>query len=116
MDTIQIYTKASTADTESRPQIAWKDYDLTIEFNDYTNNLVIFKFFDVPFFKFLSSEEPSVSSLSDDCIHEVQNSELLSLLKSCGEIEPDEDFKHWLVGFNEIGSFVEIIFRGFSEE
>ena len=79
------------------------------------NEDVQLNFFDVPHFKFISSEESIVSDLSDDRVYQVLNSELLENLIKCGGITAEEQFKHWFIGFNEIGSFIEVIFRDFVE-
>ncbi|MCF6439517.1 hypothetical protein L1077_08765 [Pseudoalteromonas luteoviolacea] len=80
------------------------------------NEDVQLNFFDVPHFKFLSSDEGIVSGLSDDRVYEVKNSELIASLIKCGEIAAGEKYKHWFVGFNEIGSFIEVVFSGFDEK
>ncbi|KID56570.1 hypothetical protein JF50_11575 [Pseudoalteromonas luteoviolacea] len=80
------------------------------------NEDVQLTFFDVPHFKFISSDESTVSDLSDDRVYEVLNSELLANLMNCGEITAEEHCKHWLIGFNTIGPYIEVIFRDFVEK
>jgi hypothetical protein len=108
--------KFSTADTEVNPKLEWEGFDLTINFTDYTNTQVRLKFFDVPHFKVLSSDEPEVAATSDDGVYEVVDSELIKSLIKCGEINEAEEYRHWLVGFNEIGSIIEVVFRGYDEK
>ncbi|ESP90537.1 hypothetical protein PL2TA16_01641 [Pseudoalteromonas luteoviolacea 2ta16] len=96
--------------------VEWSNFDLSVRFKNWMNEDVQLNFFDVPHFKFLSSDECIVSDLSDDRVYEVLNSELLANLIKCGEITPEEHFKHWFVGFNAIGSFIEVIFRDFAEK
>lgn len=116
MELISTNLRFSTADTESNPRIEWEDFNLAIYFSDYTNTPVRLKFFDVPHFKALSSDEPRVAKIGDDGVYEVSNSELVDTLIKCGEIYESENYKHWLVGFNEIGTFVEVVFRGYDEK
>ncbi|KPZ67039.1 hypothetical protein AN944_04198 [Shewanella sp. P1-14-1] len=116
MEVASINLKSSTADCEENPKIEWNKFDLSINYKNWSNESVTLKFFDVPHFKMVSSDELSVSTLSDDCVYEVKNSELIASLIKCGEITKEEEFKHWFVGFNEIGSFIEVVFRGFDEK
>jgi len=115
MEVASINLKSSTADCEENPKIEWNIFDLSIRYENWNNESVTLKFFDVPHFKMVSSDELTVSTLSDDCIYEVKNSELIASLIKCCEITKEEEFEHWFVGFNEIGSFIEIVFRGFEE-
>ncbi|MGP1722021.1 hypothetical protein [Shewanella frigidimarina] len=116
MDVTSIKLKSSTADCEEQPKIEWNNFDLSINFKNWNNQEVVLKFFDVPHFKMISSDEIAVTDLSDDSIYEVKNSDLIESLVKCGEITSEEQFQHWFIGFNEIGSFVEVVFRGFSEQ
>ncbi len=116
MDVTSIKLKSSTADCEEQPKIEWNNFDLSIKFKNWSAQEVTLKFFDVPHFKMLSSDEIAVSDLSDDCVYEVKNFDLIESLVKCGEVTSEEQFKHWFIGFNEIGSFVEVIFRGYSEQ
>ncbi len=103
------------SDVESGPDITWNNFQLKLEFRDYSNIACELIFTEVSHFKLLSSAEPSVSGLSDDGAYEIVDSKLIASLKACGEIDPDEECKHWLVGFNEVGSFVEVVFKSFTE-
>jgi len=116
MELISANLKHSTADAESNPRIVWEDFELAIYYSDYTNTSVCLKFSDVSHFKMLGSEESSVTGTSDDGVYEVINSDLISSLIECGEIEASENYKHWLVGFNEIGSIIEVVFSGYDEK
>ena len=116
MEVALVNLKSSTADSEEQPKIEWEQFDLLIKYKNWQNEIVTLKFFDVPHFKLLSSDESIVSHLSDDRVYDVRNSELLNRLIECGEITQNEQYKHWLVGFNEIGSFVEVIFKYFDEK
>ncbi len=116
MELIATNLRFSTADTESNPKIEWEGFDLAIYFSDYTNTAVRLKFFDVPHFKVLCSDEPKVANISDDGVYEVSGSELVDSLIKCGEINESENYKHWLVGFNEIGTIVEVVFRDYDEK
>lgn len=110
-----INLNSSTADCEEQPAVEWRNFVLNVRFKNWMNEDVQLNFFDVPHFKFISSEESIVSDLSDDRVYQVLNSELLENLIKCGEITAEEQFKHWFIGFNAIGSFIEVIFRDFVE-
>lgn len=116
MEFVPINLKSSTADSKASPKIEWNNFDLKIEYKNWRDQLFVLNFFDVPHLKMLSSDEIEVSALSDDLVYEVKNSGLLANLIKCGEIKADEKFNHWLVGFNEIGSFVEVVFKTFEEK
>jgi len=116
MEVTSINLKSSTADCEEHPKVEWNNFDLSIQYKNWSNENVTLKFFDVPHFKMVSSDENVVSTLSDDRVYEVQNSELVANLIKCGEITNNEQFKHWFVGFNDIGSFIEVVFKGFDEK
>lgn len=116
MNVRQIHLNSSTADIEKGPQVIWEEFGLRITFNDYLNQPVALLFNEVPHFKLLSSDEPRLSSLQDDSVFEVLSSELIESLTACGELDAETDFKHWLIGFNEIGTFVEVIFQDFEEQ
>ncbi|MBA6251958.1 hypothetical protein [Colwellia sp. MB3u-55] len=116
MEVASINLKSSTADCEEHPKIEWNAFDLNIQYKNWSNENVTLKFFDVPHFKFVSSDESIVSTLSDNLVYEVKNSDLVASLIKCGEINDNEQFKHWFIGFNGIGSFVEVVFKGFDEK
>ena len=106
---------ASTADTEQNPVIKWDSFQLCIEFSDYQNISWLLKFTEVSHFCLHSSDENLFSNTSDDGVYEVVDSELIKSLIKCGEIEESDDYNHWLIGFNEIGAFVEVVFNKYEE-
>ncbi|BBN82250.1 hypothetical protein PA25_22350 [Pseudoalteromonas sp. A25] len=116
MEVKSINLRSSTADCKEQPTVEWSNFDLSVRFKNWMNEDVQLNFFDVPHFKFLSSDESTVSNLSDDQVYEVQSSDLLENLIQCDEIAAEEGFKHWFIGFNEIGSFIEVVFRSFTEK
>ena len=108
-------SNAPTGYTISGPVIRWDQFNLFIEFEDYMQVEWQLEFKEVDNFKLFSSDDPYVSDITDDGIYEVLDSPLLASLIACGEIDEGEGYKHWLIGFNEIGSFIEVVFINYKE-
>ena len=101
------------ADTESGPIITWEEYNLKLEFVTYQNQSCVIIFEEVSHFQFVSEDELSSKTYQYDGAVEVVESEVIAKLISVGEIDKTEanDFKHIVIGFNEIGSYVIVVFK-----
>ncbi|WP_035601253.1 hypothetical protein [Haloferula sp. BvORR071] len=98
------------ADTEAGPVIRWESGDLIVEFRDYKTEEHHVQFVDVPHFALLGEGEMDGSKFAYDSSMEVINSPLIASLVKHGAIFSN-DYRHLVIGFNEIGSFLEVVCR-----
>ncbi len=101
------------ADTEAGPRIEWNQFTLTLRFTDYQNTDCEAVFDEVSHFELLSEDELNTSQFKYDGVVEVIDSGIIKNLLSIGEINEDErnDFHHIVIGFNEVGSYLSIVFK-----
>ena len=101
------------ADTESGPTLYWDRFVLEVNFVSYQNISCKAIFDDVSHFEFISEDEVTHGNYSYDGVVEVKNSPLIEKLVSVGEIDKSEalELKHIVIGFNEIGSYLTIVFK-----
>lgn len=103
----------SVADTESGPKITWENHNLKIEFESYQCEKCTINFEEVSHFEFLLDVELDSKLYQYDGVVEVLESEIIKKLISVGEINENEakNYKHIVIGFNEIGSYVSVVFK-----
>ncbi|MEO0474892.1 MAG: hypothetical protein AAF085_02820 [Planctomycetota bacterium] len=104
------------ADTEAGPCIVWDSFTLKASFTDYCGKLREFCFSELSHFEFVSEDELDSNLYQYDGAVEVLNSQIISRLIEIGEIpETDrQDYHHVVVGFNEIGSYLVVVFKSFT--
>ena len=104
----------SVADTESGPVIEILDSGtVALRFTDYKCQAVSLLFDDVLGIKYQSSAL-DVSGWAEDCAIEVIDSEWLR--ETClAEKEDPSGFRHLIIGFNERGMVLEILFARLAE-
>ena len=101
------------ADTESGPTINWDQYVLEVNFVSYQNISCKAIFYDVSHFEFISEDEVTHGHYAYDGVIEVKESSQIEKLVSVGEIDKIEalKFKHIVIGFNEKGIYLVVIFK-----
>jgi len=101
------------ADTEAGPDIRWRKFGLTLRFTTPQGERCCVEFSDVEHFELLSDTELDPKLFPDDGVVEVVDSPLVQRLVSSGSLTGAEtpDLKHLVIGFNEIGSYLVILFR-----
>ena len=104
----------SVADTEAGPEIRWASGDLTVEFRDWQGVAHSARFIDVPHFELLGEGELDSAMFACDGAVEVSESPLIGQLAGPGAISDANDYRHLVIGFNEIGSFLVVICRDFN--
>ena len=97
------------ADTESGPDILYTDYEVELKFTDYTKIPRKILFHEVPFFAFKSTDADS-RELLDDRTYIIKNSSIIKNLMETNEISNPSEFTHQIICFNEVGSFLEIVY------
>ena len=103
---------APTADTEAGPEFHYAAGELLLTFTDYMMTPVRIRFRDVVGLRW-SEEDDSGYSLRDDDVYEVHSSFWIESLQGLGVIPPGEHgYRHLKIGFNELGSFLEVVFKG----
>ena len=101
------------ADTDSGPVVQWKDHSLHLQFTDYLTNQCEVIFDDVSHFEFLVEDELDPSVYDYDGVVEMIDSPVIARLIEIGDISSQDakNFHHIIIGFNEIGSYLVVIFR-----
>ncbi|WP_154223313.1 hypothetical protein [Marinicella rhabdoformis] len=99
------------ADIEDGPIIKWDKYKLSLEFTSYQCELCVVEFEDVPHFKLVCEEEMDPDLYPYDGVVEVFNSSLIKKLYASGEFDESDQFKHIVIGLNEISSYLIIVFK-----
>ena len=103
------------ADTSAGPQLHWATDRLTVEFNDYQGSPCLVRFNDVPHFEWVAEDELDPKIFAYDNVVEVVDSPIIHRLIKIGEIPEFQkgDYRHWVIGFNEVGAYLVVIFRDF---
>jgi hypothetical protein len=105
----------TVADTESGPEIHICDNGtVKLQFTDYRLQIVRIVFHDVLGVKYQSSAL-DISGLADDCAIEVIDSTWLHEICRLENVIPTS-YRHFIIGFNERGMVLEILFSKISEE
>ena len=106
----------SVADAEEGPIIKWEKYSLLIQFKSFENRTCEIAFFEVSHFEFLVEDELDSKIFQYDGAVEILDSQTTNNLVSIGEISKEEasSFRHVVIGFNEIGSYLSVVFKGYS--
>lgn len=103
---------ASTVDTEAEPEFHYSGGELVLRFKDYLRNDVQIRFPNVIGIKW-TEEDDSGQNLRDDYVYEVHDSDWIKNYQTLGVItENDHEYRHLKIGFNVVGSFLEVIFKG----
>jgi hypothetical protein len=107
----------SVADTESGPAVNWQDYLLTLSFTTWRNQQVSLAFHDAHHFAFFPETEENAKHYQYDGVVEVVDSQIIKQLLSTCEITPEEasELKHIVIGFNELGSYLSVVFSEFTD-
>jgi hypothetical protein len=105
----------SVADTSAGPELHWANDRLIVEFNDYQGNLCRIRFNDVSHFEWVAEDELDPKIFAYDNVVEVIHSPIIHRLIEIGEISESlkGDYRHWVIGFNEAGAYLVVIFRDF---
>ena len=103
---------ASTVDTEAEPEFIYSGGTLVLRFKDYLRNDVQIRFPNVIGIKW-SEEDDSGQDLRDDYVYVVHDSDWIKSYQTLGVItENDLEYRHLKIGFNVVGSFLEVVFKG----
>ena len=90
----------------------YADRNLLVGFRDAMNNGVHIRFNDVLGIRW-SQDEQSRTKLRDDKVYEVHDSKWIRQIKRAGTISKGlNEYRHLKIGFNESGSFLEVVFKG----
>ncbi|MEM7244475.1 MAG: hypothetical protein AAF533_03990 [Acidobacteriota bacterium] len=103
----------AVADTQAGPVMRWERSDLTLSFTDYQDEPCCLRFEDVPHFELLADGELDGRVFFDDGAVEVLGSPVMAKLVEVGALTDSEAeaHRHVVIGFNEIGSFLSIVYR-----
>ncbi|MCX7554759.1 hypothetical protein OS175_12830 [Marinicella sp. S1101] len=106
----------SVADTEEGPIIKWDKYSLLVQFKSFENRACEIVFSEVSHFEFLVEDELDSKIFQYDGAIEIIDSQTINNLVSIGEISKEEisSFHHVVIGFNEIGSYLSVVFKGYA--
>ncbi len=106
------------ADTEAGPILNWDSQILTLNFTDYQNVARAVRFLEVSHFELLVEDELDCTIYQYDGAVEVLDSPLIARLVEIGEISQGDSasFKHLVIGFNEVGSFLVVVCRTLETE
>lgn len=101
------------ADTEAGPKIEWNDFTLNLRFTDYLNTECEVTFEEVSHFEFISEDAIQASQFQYDGVVEIIESDTIEELVRVGEVNENEkaEFHHIAIGFNEIGSYLIVVFK-----
>lgn len=103
---------APTADTEAGPEFHYSDGELLLSFRDYRNNDVRIRFRNVLGIRW-TEDDGSGHGLRDDKVYEVRDSDWIRKLQDLGAIpSANHGYRHLKIGFNELGSFLDVVFKG----
>lgn len=102
----------SVIDLEKGPVISWATFTLSLSFIDFLGENREIEFHDVTHFELVSEDEFDSRFFRNDEIVEVIDSPIIAKLIDIGEIHKDDAFafRHIVIGFNEIGSYLVVIF------
>lgn len=104
----------SVADTTAGPVLRWENERLTVEFSDYLQTRCNVTFNEVCHFEWLVEDELDSTIFPYDGAVEVVESPVIARLTAIGQISPGigTGYRHWVIGFNEVGAKLVVIFRG----
>lgn len=105
----------SIADTTAGPLLRWESERLTVEFSDYLQARCQIAFNEVCHFEWLVEDELDSTIFPYDGAVEVVESPVIARLTAIGEISQGigTGYRHWVIGFNEVGAKLVVIFRDF---
>lgn len=105
----------SVADTSAGPELRWANDRLTVGFIDYQGTPCLIRFNDVSHFEWMAGDELDPKIFAYDNVVEVIDSPIINRLIEIGEISESlkGDYRHWVIGFNEAGAYLVVIFRDF---
>lgn len=100
------------ADTEEGPTLVWRDFELVLQFRCYLGDEHTVTFKEVLHFELVSESELDARVFPIDGVVELLDSEIKSKLAATGEILASKvnKFRHIVIGFNEVGSYLIVVF------